>query len=149
MESLGGLLFPLFLLLLFVPIFLSGRKQRRQVQEAQQLQGSLQVGDVVTTTSGLRGTVVDVQYEETIDLEIADDVVTTWLRAAIRDRVVDASADTPADTTADTADDVPALADDRPADDRPADDATPAGPRTDGAARPAESPSDANGTPRP
>ena len=148
MESLGGLLFPLFLLLLFVPIFLSGRKQRRQVQEAQRLQGSLQVGDVVTTTSGLRGTVVDVQYEETVDLEIADDVVTTWLRAAIRDRVVDASADTPADATPDV-EDTPALADDRPVTDRTADDAAPSGAHTDGAARPAESPSDANGTPRP
>ena len=33
MESLGGLLFPLLILLLFIPIFLSGRKQRRQMQE--------------------------------------------------------------------------------------------------------------------
>ena len=30
------------------------------------------------TTSGLRGTVVDASYEDTIDLEIADGVVTTW-----------------------------------------------------------------------
>ena len=29
---------------------------------------------MVTTTSGLRGTVVDVSYEDTIDLEIADGV---------------------------------------------------------------------------
>ena len=35
MESLGGLLFPLLILLLFIPIFLSGRKQRRQMQEMQ------------------------------------------------------------------------------------------------------------------
>ena len=89
MESLGGLLFPLLILLLFIPIFLSGRKQRRQMQEMQQLQSSLEVGDVVTTTSGLRGTVVDVSYEETVDLEIADDVVTTWMRAAVRDKVAD------------------------------------------------------------
>ena len=41
MESLGGLLFPLLILLLFIPIFLSGRKQRRQMQEKQQLQSSL------------------------------------------------------------------------------------------------------------
>ena len=92
MESLGGLLFPLLILLLFIPIFLSGRKQRRQMQDMQQLQSSLQIGDVVTTTSGLRGTVVDAQYEDTIDLEIADNVVTTWLRAAVRDKVLDAGA---------------------------------------------------------
>ena len=93
MESLGGLLFPLLILLLFIPIFLSGRKQRRQMQEMQQLQSSLQVGDVVTTTSGLRGTVVDASYEDTVDLEIADDVVTTWLRAAVRDKVASDQAD--------------------------------------------------------
>jgi preprotein translocase subunit YajC len=87
MESLGGLLFPLLILLLFIPIFLSGRKQRRQMQEQQKLQSALQIGDVVTTTSGLRGTVVDVAYEDTIDLEIADGVVTTWVRAAIKNKV--------------------------------------------------------------
>ncbi len=92
MESLGGLLFPLLILLLFIPIFLSGRKQRRQMQDMQQLQSSLQIGDIVTTTSGLRGTIVDASYEDTVDLEIADGVVTTWLRAAIRERVLDASA---------------------------------------------------------
>ena len=80
-------LFPLLILLLFIPIFLSGRKQRRQLQEQQSLQSSLEVGDVVMTTSGLRGTVVDASYEDTIDLEIADDVVTTWLRAAVREKV--------------------------------------------------------------
>ncbi len=92
MESLGGLLFPLLILLLFIPIFLSGRKQRRQAQEQKQLQSALEAGDVVTTTSGLRGTIVDASYEDTVDLEIADGVVTTWLRAAIRERVLDASA---------------------------------------------------------
>lgn len=94
-----SLLFPLFILLLFIPIFLSGRKQRRQMAEMQQMQSELAVGDIVNTTSGLRGTVVDVSYEETVDLEIADDVVTTWLRAAVRDKVVvtDPADDTPAD----------------------------------------------------
>ena len=32
---------------------------------------------------------VDVSYEDTVDLEIADDVVTTWMRAAVRDKVLD------------------------------------------------------------
>jgi preprotein translocase subunit YajC len=81
------LLFPLLILLLFIPIFLSGRRQRRQVKEMQQLQSSLEPGDVVMTTSGLRATVVDTTYEETIDLEIADGVVTTWVRAAVREKV--------------------------------------------------------------
>lgn len=97
-----SLLFPLFILLLFIPIFLSGRKQRRQLAEMQQMQSALEVGDIVVTTSGLRATVVDVSYEETVDLEIADDVVTTWVRAAVREKVVatepvaeDAPADAP------------------------------------------------------
>ncbi|NMI01241.1 preprotein translocase subunit YajC [Pseudonocardia acidicola] len=81
------LLFPLLILLLFIPIFLSGRKQRRQMQEMQQLQAALEPGDVVVTTSGLRATVVDASYEETVDLEIADGVVTTWVRAAVREKV--------------------------------------------------------------
>ena len=82
-----SLLFPLLILLLFIPIFLSGRRQRRQVAQTQALQQSLEDGDVVVTTSGLRGTVIDASYEDTIDLEIADGVVTTWLRAAIREKV--------------------------------------------------------------
>jgi preprotein translocase subunit YajC len=67
-----SLLFPLLILLLFIPIFLSGRRQRRQVAQTQALQQSLEDGDVVVTTSGLRGTVIDASYEDTVDLEIAD-----------------------------------------------------------------------------
>ena len=162
MESIGGLLFPLFILLLFVPIFLSGRKQRRQVQEMQQLQSSLEDGDVVTTTSGLRGTVVDASYQDTIDLEIADGVVTTWLRAAVREKVADANL--PADTVADdvTGDRADARLDDGPLDDRPAGrtdvaavDRTAPVTRADGDGTPAatepplDTPSDANGSHRP
>ena len=55
-----------------------------QMQEMQTLQAALEPGDVVMTTSGLRGTVVDASYEETVDLEIADGVVTTWVRAAVQ-----------------------------------------------------------------
>jgi preprotein translocase subunit YajC len=116
MESLGGLLFPLLILLLFIPIFLSGRKQRRQAQEQQQLQSALEVGDVVTTTSGLRGTIVDASYEDTVDLEIADGVVTTWLRAAIRERVLDASAADTTTTDAGAADTTPVGSDGAAAD---------------------------------
>jgi preprotein translocase subunit YajC len=100
------LLFPLLILLLFIPIFLQGRRARRQQQEMQQLQAALEPGDVVMTTSGLRGTVVDASYEDTIDIEIADGVVTTWVRGAVREKVnpatdEDASAEeTPAVTAA-------------------------------------------------
>lgn len=89
-----SLLFPLLIMLLFIPIFLSGRRQRRQMAEMAELQASLEPGDVVVTTSGLRGTVVDATYEDTIDLEIADGVVTTWVRSAIREKVNPAGEDT-------------------------------------------------------
>jgi preprotein translocase subunit YajC len=82
-----SLIFPFLILLLFIPIFLSGRKQKRMVAEMQALQASLETGDVVMTTSGLRATVVDASYEDTIDLEIADGVVTTWVRAAVKEKV--------------------------------------------------------------
>jgi preprotein translocase subunit YajC len=82
-----SLLFPILILLLFIPIFLSSRKQKRAQAEMQSLQSSLEPGDIVSTTSGLRGTVVDASYEDTIDLEIADGVVTTWVRAAIREKI--------------------------------------------------------------
>jgi preprotein translocase subunit YajC len=148
MQSLGGLLFPLLILLVFVPIFLSGRKQRRQMTEMQALQSSLEVGDVVTTTSGLRGTVVDASYEETVDLEIAEDVITTWLRAAVRDKVADTATDTaavdvPAVDGATTAESDRDLA---PETAPPAPSVPPlSGARVD----PVDSPSDANGTARP
>lgn len=82
-----SLIFPFLILLLFVPIFLSGRKQKRVMAEMRALQSSLEPGDVVMTTSGLRATVVDASYEDTIDLEIGDGVVTTWIRAAVKEKV--------------------------------------------------------------
>lgn len=86
-SGLLSLLPFLIILLLFVPLFLNGRKQRKQMQQTQAMQQALEDGDVVVTTSGLRGTIVDASYEDTIDLEIAEGVVTTWLRAAIREKV--------------------------------------------------------------
>lgn len=94
-----NLLVLFIIVLLFIPMFFNQRRQKRQMQEMQTLQNSITEGDVVVTTSGLRGTVVDSSYEETIDLEIAPGVVTTWIRAAVREKVKPES---------DTADDQPA-----------------------------------------
>lgn len=107
----------LIILLLFVPLFLNGRKQRRQMQETQAMQQALSDGDVVITTSGLRGVITDASYEDTIDIEIADGVVTTWLRAAVREKVnPEAAGSTPAvedakDETKDEAETTPASGD--------------------------------------
>lgn len=82
-------LLPLLLLfgLLGLMMFFMSRRQRRAVQQQQELQSSLAVGDRVMTTSGLYGTIIDTSDEATIDLEIAPGVETTWLRAAVREKV--------------------------------------------------------------
>ncbi len=85
MESLILLL---FLMVLALPLLLGARRQKRALREAQELQSSLEVGDLVMTTCGLRGTIVGLG-EDTLDLEIAPGVHTTWVRAAIREKVVD------------------------------------------------------------
>lgn len=85
------LILPLLLALLFVPLFLSFRKQRRQFAEMQQLQSSLEPGDRVMTTSGMQATIVSTS-DDSIDLEIAPGVVTTWVRQAIREKVADPAA---------------------------------------------------------
>ncbi|MBF6181110.1 preprotein translocase subunit YajC [Nocardia otitidiscaviarum] len=78
------LLLPLLLVALLVPMFLGVRRQKREMAKVTEMQDSLKVGDRVTTTSGLYGTVVDLD-DITVDLEIAEDVVTTWLRQSIRE----------------------------------------------------------------
>ncbi|HWO65622.1 MAG TPA: preprotein translocase subunit YajC [Umezawaea sp.] len=86
--NLSSLMFPLLLVLLAVPLFLSARKQKRAAAEQQQLLSSLEPGDRVMTTSGLYATVADATDDATIDLEIADGVITTWLRQAVREKIV-------------------------------------------------------------
>ncbi|WP_194814076.1 preprotein translocase subunit YajC [Nocardia sp. XZ_19_385] len=65
-------------------MFFQFRSQRKHQAKVADMQAGLQVGVGVITTSGLYGTVVDVD-EDTVDLEIAEEVVTTWMRSAIRE----------------------------------------------------------------
>lgn len=96
---MGSLLLPLlFIAVLALALILGSRRQKRALAEAQRLQSSLTEGDRVMTTSGLHGTVVDSSDETTIDLEIAPGVCTTWLRAAIREKITED--DEPAVTSA-------------------------------------------------
>ncbi len=53
------------------------------------MQNSIVPGSRVMTTSGLHGTVTAVA-DDTIELEIAPGVHTTWIRAAVREVVVPA-----------------------------------------------------------
>lgn len=80
------LFLPLLILVLAIPMFLSVRNQKKQARKQQELQNSIGVGDRVMTTSGLFGTVVS-NTDDSVDIEIADGLVTTWLKAAVREKV--------------------------------------------------------------
>lgn len=100
--NLSSLLLPLIIVLFAVPLFLGTRKQKKAQQAQQNLLNSLAPGDRVMTTSGLFANVVETNDDDnTIDLEIAEGVITTWLRAAVREKV----ADTPAIDDPELADD--------------------------------------------
>ncbi|MQA14749.1 MAG: preprotein translocase subunit YajC [Pseudonocardiaceae bacterium] len=84
---------PSFLLLLFVvalavPLFLGSRRQRKAMRQAQELQNALVEGDRVMTTSGMHALVVGTA-EDTLELEIAPGVTTTWVRQAIREKLTE------------------------------------------------------------
>jgi preprotein translocase subunit YajC len=111
MMNFSSLLLPLIIVLFAVPLFMGSRKQKRAAAAQQQLQSSLSYGDRVMTTSGLYGTVVTTS-DESIDLEIAPGVVTSWLRAAVREKVADSAVGTPDDTYDDADDDETYTADD-------------------------------------
>jgi preprotein translocase subunit YajC len=85
MESF--VLFVPFLLIMGGFMFLSSRRQKRALQATIDLHESLQPGDRVHTTSGMQATIVEIG-EDTVDLEIAPGVVTTWMKLAIRDRIL-------------------------------------------------------------
>lgn len=68
-------------------MFFTVRKQKKAQQAQNDLQESLTEGDRVMTTSGLYATVADTSDDTTIELEIADGVVTTWLRQAVREKI--------------------------------------------------------------
>jgi preprotein translocase subunit YajC len=82
-------------------MFFASRRQKRAMQATIDLHESLRVGDRVHTTSGLQATITDIT-DDTVDLEIAPGVVTTWMKLAIRDRIEPETLET--DTTRDTED---------------------------------------------
>lgn len=92
--NFSSLLLPLIIVLFAVPLFMGTRKQKRAAAQQQEMQNSLSYGDRVMTTSGLYGTVVSTT-DESIDIEIAPGVVTSWLRAAVREKVADSTVGAP------------------------------------------------------
>ena len=85
MESF--VLFLPFLLIMGGFMYFASRRQRKAMQSTIDLHESLQPGDRVHTSSGMEATVVDFT-DDTVDLEIAPGVVTTWMKLAVRDRIL-------------------------------------------------------------
>jgi len=92
------------LVIVGVFMFFASRRQKRAMQATIDLHESLRIGDKVQTTSGLHGTIKRIT-DDTVDLEIAPGVVTTWVKLAIRDRIEPEILDTGADEVGDLADD--------------------------------------------
>ena len=67
-------------------MFFASRKQKKAMQATIDLHESLAIGDRVHTTSGLEGTITGIT-DDSVNLEIAPGVVTTWMKLAVRDRI--------------------------------------------------------------
>ena len=97
------LLIILMVILLALPVW-STFRQNKQLRQIREMQARLAPGAEVLTGSGQHGIVVAVD-ETTVDLEIANGVVTRWERAAIVRNVNEEEAKQAADaTSADSAD---------------------------------------------
>ncbi len=81
-------------LVIFLPLiiimglfmFFASRRQKKAMQATIDLQESLQIGDRIHTTSGLEGTITGIT-DDSVNLEIAPGVVTTWMKLAVRDKI--------------------------------------------------------------
>lgn len=95
------LLFPLILIgALFLPIILSGNRQRKRQAEVMEMQSNLQPDDRVVTGMGLYGTIIDVDGD-LIELEISPGVVVTMERVVIARKIEPTNPVVPYDGTGD------------------------------------------------
>ena len=85
-------------------MYFSMKKQKRAAAATRQMHDSLVPGARVMTTSGLHGTVTAIA-DDTIELEIAPGLRTTWVRAAVREIVVPGPSDDSLAIDADYVDD--------------------------------------------
>jgi preprotein translocase subunit YajC len=80
-----ALFLPLFIVL-GAFMFFASRRQKKAMQATIDLHESLSIGDRVHTTSGLEATITGITADS-VDLEIAPGVITTWMKLAVRDRI--------------------------------------------------------------
>jgi preprotein translocase subunit YajC len=103
-EGGGSLLFPLLMIvgLFAIFYFLLIRPNRRRRQVVERLQSELSVGDEVMTSSGLYGTIAEID-EKTVILETSEGVYSRYARGAIMEVVSSTSdGDGEPDTDTDT-----------------------------------------------
>ena len=67
-------------------MFMAQRRQKKAMQATIDLHESLAIGDRVHTTSGLEATIAGLS-DDSVELEIAPGVITTWMKLAVRDRI--------------------------------------------------------------
>jgi preprotein translocase subunit YajC len=80
------------LIILGVFMWFASRRQKKAMQATVDLHESLRVDDRVHTTSGLEATIKGIT-DDSVELEIAPGVITTWMKLAIRDRIDPADED--------------------------------------------------------
>ena len=76
------------LIILGAFMFFASRRQKKAMQATIDLHNSLKVGDRVHTTSGLQAEIKAINDDD-VQLEIAPGIVTTWMKLAVRDRIVE------------------------------------------------------------
>jgi preprotein translocase subunit YajC len=77
--------FVIFMVVIVGLLLFSARARRRQAATQAQQAASIDVGSDVMTTSGLYGTVVARNDDETVQMSIAAGVEVKWALAALRD----------------------------------------------------------------
>ncbi|GAA4740077.1 preprotein translocase subunit YajC [Gordonia alkaliphila] len=86
---MDGLFLPLMLALLVVFLFISFRNQKKRTQAMNELKAQAVPGARIQLSCGLFGTVHSDDGGESVEVEIAPGVITTWNRLAIRDVIAD------------------------------------------------------------
>jgi preprotein translocase subunit YajC len=81
-NSGGGGGFFILLLIIGLMVYLFTRSQRNTRKRQAQTQSAIEVGSRVITTSGMYGTVVSIA-DDAYELEIDDDVIVRFVKAAV------------------------------------------------------------------
>jgi preprotein translocase subunit YajC len=109
-SSGGGGGFLVLLLIIGAMVFLFTRTQRNSRKRQAETQSAIEVGSRVITTSGMYGTVVSID-DEAYELEIDDDVIVRFVKAAVTRLAPEPATDADADAAETDADGAPVVDD--------------------------------------